>query len=1130
MYFKQSQEYYDIFMENKGRYAYTKFDNDLFSHVNTLEKISFNAESMVECIDSISFNALFIGEGGMGKTTSLLKLWHKRLNDIYIKNQIPIYIPLNEYNKDVDKSFISKYIYLYYGIDIYSIKCNILLLLDGFNEISQNNNMIIREIDILLVTKKNIQIVVTARYNIVDTYGLNNIKCFELQPLNERNIYSFLKRKKISINKNMLSVIRIPMMLSLYGRICAIKESIEINKNYLLDFKTNQNVAEILYNYMLCQIGKLILDNDFERIPDVGIALFCIAPYIAYKIELQNSFHVDKDELLLYINEYMELYGSIVLDFFTKKFQKIIIKYRIYQKIKFKNIFVYLDILINEQQMLMEEKNTYKFCHQYYRDFLSSMHIINSLIFESIKLGKSISDKEYNIPNEFKKRYFDNNICTLIGEYVGEYKNSEGFLYKTYMHDIIESLRGKILQKHDYTLNNVINIWKQTRHGNLSGENLSNLDFRNVMLNGLNFHNDNLQTCFDDSKFTNKSFVPEGHLEWVIHVIFEPGGNRIISSSGDNTIKIWDSARGLVLKTLYGHSDSVRCTIFSPDNKYLVSASGDGTIKIWEITTWENTHTICAHKDSVRSIVFSKDGNYLISASVDKTIKIWDAKNYQLIKILRGHDKKVIALASSPTENCIYSTSYDCTIKKWNLDNGEPIFTIYGHNVFRSISCSPDGQQVISGSDDGSIKIWDGTTGVLLYTLCNNQCGVNCVIYSPNGKKIIAALKDGTIQVWDNMSYILQYSIISHTDWITSIAYKFDNKHIVSSSGDGTIKIWDIESGIAVKKFRGYTGNITSVAFDKNNSFIAVAFGDGTVRIWDITLKCWSNSIKCHFDKVTHIAYNSTGNFFATSSVDKLIKIWNSQDGTLIAVLSGHTDWVTSIAFSSNGSVLVSASGDKTIKVWNSIDGRLMNSFIAHRGWITDVAISPNGKNIISVSGDRTMKLWDCRTGQELNNKIGHLNSIYCVSYSDNGECFLTASYDNFIKIWDSETFEQLYSIKTDVNSTSNIIFCHDGKNIAYSLNGIIIIRDFKTGQVIKKLFGHSNTITHISYSFDRQFIISASTDDTVRIWNVESGKCVDVVVCPMYGVNVLGCHFTNTCFRDNNLYKIIKNSGGITQ
>ena len=98
-------------MENKGRYAYTKFDNDLFSHVNTAEKISFNAESMVECIDSISFNALFIGEGGMGKTTSLLKLWHKRLNDIYIKNQIPIYIPLNEYNKDVDKSFISKYIY-----------------------------------------------------------------------------------------------------------------------------------------------------------------------------------------------------------------------------------------------------------------------------------------------------------------------------------------------------------------------------------------------------------------------------------------------------------------------------------------------------------------------------------------------------------------------------------------------------------------------------------------------------------------------------------------------------------------------------------------------------------------------------------------------------------------------------------------------------------------------------------------------------------------------------------------------------------------------------------------------------------------------------------------------------------
>jgi len=119
-------------------------------------------------------------------------------------------------------------------------------------------------------------------------------------------------------------------------------------------------------------------------------------------------------------------------------------------------------------------------------------------------------------------------------------------------------------------------------------------------------------------------------------VAFSPDGQRVVSGSDDDTLKIWDANTGKELQTLKGHTWWVHSVSFSPDGQRIVSGCGaghvpkelggsDNTLKIWDANTGKELHTLTGHTDAVRSVAFSPDGQRIVSGSEDKTVKIWDA-------------------------------------------------------------------------------------------------------------------------------------------------------------------------------------------------------------------------------------------------------------------------------------------------------------------------------------------------------------------------------------------------------------------------------------------------------------------------------------------------------------------------
>jgi hypothetical protein len=240
----------------------------------------------------------------------------------------------------------------------------------------------------------------------------------------------------------------------------------------------------------------------------------------------------------------------------------------------------------------------------------------------------------------------------------------------------------------------------------------------------------------------------KGHTRPVSSVAFSPDGSRLASASGDQTIKVWDTASGQVLRTLKGHTGGVRSMAFSPDGSRLASGSDD-PIKVWDAASGQELRTLKGHTDVVMSVAFSPDGNRLASASGDQTIKVWDAASGQELRTLKGHTDVVMSVAFSPDGSRLAAGSDD-PIKVWDAASGQELRTLKGHTgMVLSVAFSPDGSRLASASWDQMIKVWDTASGKELRTLKGHSGMVLSVAFSPDGSRLASGSYNQTIHVWD---------------------------------------------------------------------------------------------------------------------------------------------------------------------------------------------------------------------------------------------------------------------------------------------------------------------------------------------------------------------------------------------
>jgi len=274
-------------------------------------------------------------------------------------------------------------------------------------------------------------------------------------------------------------------------------------------------------------------------------------------------------------------------------------------------------------------------------------------------------------------------------------------------------------------------------------------------------------------------------------VAFAPDGRRIVSTSRDKVLKLWDVESGQKLRTFIGHTDWVTGAMFSPDGQTILSCSDDKTVRLWEVETGKRLRTFLGHSDLVNSVAFSPDGKIAVSGSKDNTLKLWHVQTGKEIQTLTGHRGWVLAVAFAPDGKSVASGSEDRTIRLWDAKTGQLVRTFSGHHeaVF-SVAFTPDGKNIVSGSHDNTVRLWDGKTGQTIRIFSGHKDWVNGVAVSPDGQWIASGGKDKTVRLWDASTGQLVRTFTGHESTIASVAFSPDGKTVISGSRDKTVRLW----------------------------------------------------------------------------------------------------------------------------------------------------------------------------------------------------------------------------------------------------------------------------------------------------------------------------------------------------
>lgn len=397
-------------------------------------------------------------------------------------------------------------------------------------------------------------------------------------------------------------------------------------------------------------------------------------------------------------------------------------------------------------------------------------------------------------------------------------------------------------------------------------------------------------------------------------------------------------------------------------------------------------------------------------------------------------------------------------------------------DTVRSLSFSPDGQLIATGSSDDTVKLWHAD-GTFFKSLKGHTDAVTSVEFSADSQMIISGSLDGTVNYWNRNGNLIKPPLVQKDTWVMS-AHFGPNLQIVTANEDGSANIWHQETGELLHSFEGHENWVMQVAYSPTEAKMITISEDTNIKIWDYNSRTLIRTIKDHSGAVTGVAFSQNGDFFVTSSQDTTVRLW-SAEGEHIRTLP-HPGPVWSVSIDKSGELITSGSTDGTIGLWTR-EGRLLDTWLGHKGPIPSLAFSPDGKRIGTVGNDGLLKLWQVNRNWLKVLAAPEIDPLFA-RISPNGQQVAAASGDGTVTIWNQEG-DLLSVLGKHTSSVNAVSFSPTQALLASgSDNGIIKLWQ-PDGKVISTIEGHKGRVLYLSFSPDGNILASASTDGTAKLW-----------------------------------------------
>jgi len=534
----------------------------------------------------------------------------------------------------------------------------------------------------------------------------------------------------------------------------------------------------------------------------------------------------------------------------------------------------------------------------------------------------------------------------------------------------------------------------------------------------------------------------EGHTKSVQALAITPDGYRIVSGSLDKSVRVWDLTSGECLCILKGHTESVQALAITPDGYRIVSGSLDKSVRVWDLTSGVCLRTFVGHTGEVNALALTPDGCQIVSGSTCGSLQVWQLPTIYSKKVnwainrplaaqvahsifenaqkkLRSAEKAMengqVIQAASTLRQMLLLPGFERDPKimgiwhkagcKAGLSQG--LFLAYMHHTFEghtdnvsAIAITPDGLQLVSGSQDKCLRLWNLASGQCLHTLEGHSKRVTSIAITPDGHLAVSGSHDKTLRVWDLSSGECLHILEGHTKGIDFIAITPNGRLVVSMSTDMVLRVWDLIKGRCIHKLEGHIREIKSIAISPDGQYVVSCGADKKLYLWNLSSGKCVRQRGGHTDRVTSVAITPDGDLAVSGSWDKTVRILELRSGYCLHSLEGHTQYVRHVSITPDGSRIVSSGDDHTLRVWDLACGKCLNTLKGHKDKVTALAITPDGRHIVSGSNDHTLKVWDLYNGKCLCTLQGHTGSVVRLAISTDGCHVISASDDKALWEW----------------------------------------------------------------------------------------------------------------------------------
>ncbi|CDO71101.1 hypothetical protein BN946_scf184844.g105 [Trametes cinnabarina] len=440
-----------------------------------------------------------------------------------------------------------------------------------------------------------------------------------------------------------------------------------------------------------------------------------------------------------------------------------------------------------------------------------------------------------------------------------------------------------------------------------------------------------------------------------------------------------------------------------------------------------------------------------------------------------------------------------------------------------AVAYSPDGERIVSCSEDWLIMLWDARTGRQLHVLEGHSARVCSVVFSPSGKELLSASDDLTVKVWDATTGACLVTWKRHTRDVRSVAWSSDGVYAASGSYDSKVILWPVASPQTATVFTDHRAEVDQVVFASDGDLLSAGH-DCTSKMWSVQSKSCIRTFT-HAARVMTVAVSKDSRLVACGCDDTSVVLWNKATGERLHTLNHHASWIWSLDFSPDDRILASGSWDHTMCLWDVATATHLQTLLGHADQVLCVRFSPDGSHIVTGECDHSVRIWECDltvldgrkpkksmlrkglqslvkppeekrtwydpTGTYSTTGEHHASGVRVVSFSPNGALIATAAWDGTVRIWDVATGTRVKTLEGHEHLITSCTWSRSGKLLAstgdhdHSIN----IWNVAAGKSLAKFTQHIGGVWTSIFTPDEQRLVSCSDDGSIRLWHVDNTK-----------------------------------------